>query len=268
MRSRRFLILGAVLLLPLLGLAVVAALMLRGRPQPEAAELLAPRPVYLALGDSVGYGYQPNFDITNGYADLLFARLREQGAEQLVNLSCPGETSGSMLAGSCRMRSLAKSRYEGSQYEQARAVIRANPGRVGPVTLTIGANDVLSELGPQCAENVPGFDAALARLDTNLDTILGGLRQELGGAGALVLTTYYNPYEQACPNTAPYLLRLNQQLTAAAQRHGVRVVDISYLFAGRTCELTWMCSRYRDIHATTAGYQLMADRLLIAFTQR
>ncbi|MBI2761907.1 MAG: SGNH/GDSL hydrolase family protein [Chloroflexi bacterium] len=220
---------------------------------------VGPRPIYLALGDSLAYGIQPNFDISNGYGEALYAQLKGYGTRQYVNMACPGETSGSMLAGGCRLRSLAKSRGPGSQIDNAVAFIEANKGQVSPVTLTIGANDVTDDLGPSCAERAADFDAHLAQMERNLDQIVSRLQEALDGQGDLLVTTYYNPFAVSCPATDKYLTRLNDRIAAVVRRYDAGLVDISPVFAGRTCDYTWMCSRYRDIHATTTGYGVIAD---------
>jgi lysophospholipase L1-like esterase len=257
-RSARSRALGAILVLVALAAGIVAA-----------AETRAPRAApsfYLALGDSVAYGFQPNFNIGSGYAETLFVRLFAGGGAQLVNMSCPGETSASMLAGGCRWGIIRKAPYVGSQLDAAVAFIRANPGRVRPVTLTIGANDVLRDLGPNCSERVEDFLAHLLQFERNLDVIVHRLVEALGGGHDLLVTTYYNPFQEACPQTDRYLQELNGRIVATAARHGARVVDIAPAFAGRVCEYTWMCTRFRDIHATTTGYRVIAE--LIAAVER
>jgi len=59
---------------------------------------------YLALGDSIAYGYSPL--VTNptpskfvGYPEVLAAALHLAQSKKEVNASCPGETSGSFLYG-------------------------------------------------------------------------------------------------------------------------------------------------------------------------
>lgn len=239
-------------------LATACALLPGGRARIET------RAIYLALGDSVAYGMQPNFDVSHGYAEDLFARLQGHGAREMVNFSCPGETSASMLSGGCRFSFLAKTPYLGPQITTAVAFIQAHPGQVGPVTLTIGANDVTDDLGPDCAEHADAFAAHLDQLGANLDQILRQLTAALGGPRELLVTTYYNPYQDACPGTGRYLDRLNGRIAAVARGRGVRVVDISPAFTGQACEMTWMCSRFRDIHPTTSGYTAIADRLAAA----
>jgi lysophospholipase L1-like esterase len=217
--------------------------------------------MYLALGDSVAYGLQPNLDFRHGYDEALFAWLQPAGSERMVNLSCPGETSETMVRGGCRLRFLAKTAYESAQLDAAVAFIRSNQGQVSPVTLTIGANDVLHTLDRDCSEHLTTFQARLARLDRNLDVILRRLTEALDGQGDLILTTYYNPFAGACPGTDRYLRDLNTHIRAAAGRHGALVADIWPSFEGRTCAYTWMCAPVRDIHPTSAGYEAIAAEI-------
>ena len=72
----------------------------------------APQAYYLALGDSIAYGFQPNkpkaappsaFD--SGYVDLFAARLRKLSPTiQVVNYGCPGESTRTFAAGGCEGR--------------------------------------------------------------------------------------------------------------------------------------------------------------------
>lgn len=240
----------------------------RGDDQPvqlqseRAVARVGPKPVYLALGDSLAYGTQPNFDITNGYADQLAAQLRPLGTQQLINFACPGETSETMLKGGCRLRFFAKNRYQGSQLDQAVAFIEQNRGNVSPVTLTIGANDVIDDLDPRCNDNAAAFNRHLGTMRQNLDVIVSRLSAALAGEGDLIVTTYYNPFAQSCPKTAPYLSNLNEAIRTVAGRYEAVVADMSSLFGDKTCDYTWICSRSRDIHATTEGYARMAGQIL------
>src|SRR6476646_2874535 len=69
-----------------------------------------PKQYYLALGDSITYGYQTYKQLANlppsgydtGYVDLFSARLREIRPNVItVNYSCPGESTATFVAGHC-----------------------------------------------------------------------------------------------------------------------------------------------------------------------
>src|SRR5262247_952289 len=77
---------------------------------------------YLALGDSLAFGFQPNGDFTHGYVQQLSAQLP---GLVLVNLGCPGETSTTFVTGGrCPYPNGA------SQLATAIAFLRAHPGKV------------------------------------------------------------------------------------------------------------------------------------------
>ena len=80
-----------------------------GGPTARPAATAVPVTYYLALGDSLSQGVQPDaagasVETGQGYPDQLYAMLhRSQPALRLVKLGCPGETTGSMIHGGiCR----------------------------------------------------------------------------------------------------------------------------------------------------------------------
>src|ERR671938_1225348 len=76
--SRRVRLMAAALLLALLPVAHPAT----------ATTSVGPRTFYLALGDSLAWGYQPNWDIVQGYAEDLYLHLLRRGT--VVPLPPPG----------------------------------------------------------------------------------------------------------------------------------------------------------------------------------
>jgi len=112
----------------------------------------APLGYYLALGDSIAYGLQPNkvkaappsaFD--TGYVDVFAARLRKLAPKiRVVNYGCPGESTVTFARGGCAGLADVKALhdpYRGSQLDAALSFLRAHPGQVSPVTLTLFGND-------------------------------------------------------------------------------------------------------------------------------
>jgi hypothetical protein len=102
-------------------------------------------PSYLALGDSLAVGIQPNANglykpTAQGYADDLHAlyRTRLPGL-QLVKLGCSGETTSSMISG---LESPCP-HTAGSQLRDAIAFLQAHPRRVVLVMLDIGGDNLL-----------------------------------------------------------------------------------------------------------------------------
>jgi lysophospholipase L1-like esterase len=263
--SRRVRIMAAALLLALLPVAHPAT----------ATTSVGPRTFYLALGDSLAWSYQPNWDIVHGYAEDLYLHLLRratffplppQGTFVEVNMACSGETAATFITGGCPLARFKKYPYAGPQLAAALTFIRQHRGRVSPVTIDIGANDLLPLVNSStCAVPAPAIiTQALATFDAHFSSILAQLRTALQGTGDLVTMNYYFPYQNQCPNLLPYVELFNQHLAGDAQQNGVPVVDVFSAFGGAAvpnanlCAYTWICSRYHDIHATTRGHAVIA----------
>ena len=123
-------------------LAVIAAAVLTACSSPPAAKPPPPTSYYLALGDSLSRGVQPDAagasaETGQGYPDLVYATLlASHPALRLVRLGCPGETTKTMMHGGICHYSA------GSQLAAAAAFLRAHRGHVFLVTIDIGANDL------------------------------------------------------------------------------------------------------------------------------
>src|SRR5947209_7323133 len=126
---------------------------------------------YLALGDSLAFGYQPTRVFDQGYVQQLSATLQARQPNLVLdNLGCPGETSGSMRRGGICP-------YPGgaSQLDTALAFLRAHRGAVRLVTIDIGGNDVdrcfsFSGIDEAC------FRQGLFTIAVNLFAIVAELR--------------------------------------------------------------------------------------------
>ncbi|MFL5627390.1 MAG: hypothetical protein ACJ788_17580 [Ktedonobacteraceae bacterium] len=235
----------------------------------QAFSLIGPKSHYLALGDSLAFGYQPNLNFSHGYVDDFYSDLRTHGTSSLANIGCPGETSVTFLNGNCPYAYLRKYSYTGAQLKAALAYLALYAGQVSPVTLDIGANDVNKDINTStCTINLSQFQADLATLDNNLtQTILPALHNALmvNGhlTGDLVMMNYYDPYQNICPNSLAFTQTINQHLQNDMSGYG-SIVDVFNAFGGTTtpnphiCSYTWMCSVFTDIHATNTGYSVIA----------
>lgn len=235
----------------------------------QTVSLVGPKKTYLALGDSLAFGYQPDLDFRHGYADDFYQELRGHGVTSMVNLGCPGETSATMIQGNCPLPLLRKYPYIGSQLNAALLYLNTHRGQVSPVTFNIGSNDLIPAINPKtCEINVDEFNAILPVLDENLtQVILPQLRNALmvdgKVTGDLVMMNYYDPFQNQCPQTVPFIQQINQHLVNDAQGYGV-VVNSFEAFGGSVtpntniCTYTWMCSPFKDIHATDLGYSAIA----------
>jgi lysophospholipase L1-like esterase len=261
---------------------------------PHSQAIAVPATYYLALGDSLSQGVQPNAAgvsvmTPDGYADQVYAALHpSRPGLKLVKLGCPGETTTSMINGGiCRYQG-------GSQLAAAVAFLQAHRGRVLLVTLDIGANDPehcggepgLSQLAKCAVKDVP---AAVG----NLGTITTRLKAAAGPGVRIVGMTYYLPalaeWRSGLPGrvvawTAEKLAATyNRLLTRTYAKSGIRVANVFGSFdtsdftrpAGtnvprnvdRLCQWTWQCAappRGPNQHANQAGYRVIARTFLQA----
>ncbi len=188
---------------------------------------------YLALGDSVAFGYDPNAIPTpsnySGYPEKVAALSSPLKWE--ANLSCPGQTSGSFLnvnapeaskhcEGPGGFKALAglHTFYTGSQMAEALFILNAERQHIKAVTLNIGGNDLIL-LQEQCLGQPPcilaGLDGVTNQLANNLATILGKLRIEGGYSGPIIVLTYYSP-NYADPLQTGAIAIANSKMVAVA----------------------------------------------------
>jgi lysophospholipase L1-like esterase len=284
------------------GFAVAAALALTGctgSGHTGSAGSAGPAPTsyYLALGDSLSQGVQPDaagasVETAQGYPDLVYAQLRrEHPGLTLVRLGCPGETTATMMHGGiCRY-------HAGSQLAAAVAFLRAHRGHVLLVTIDIGANDP-EDCGSQpdlldlatCVAQVP--DAA-----GNLAAILASLRVAAGPGVRIVGMSYYLPELAEWRDgelghalawaSERIAVAYNGLLDRAYAQAGISVADVFDAFdtndfgdsmsvpgigtlprnVALICEWTWECAaapRGPNQHANAAGYRVIATAILKA----
>jgi lysophospholipase L1-like esterase len=266
---------------------------------------------YLALGDSLAYGYHqaqflselPNVNpatFDQGYVDDFGDLVHLINPHvQTINDGCPGETTDTFINGSGTAGFCAGGAHgtpfpysflhhpyaASSQLADALGILAANP-HVSPITLDIGANDVLQFLESSCG--FPATDTCTpaqvageyGHVATNLAIILTALHAAAPHAEIVVLGLY-NPFPTVLP--APggdaATAELNSALAAVTKSiPGASFADPEPAFnpagtAGKPesgdiptiCALTGMCpggtynpaSPSADIHPTTLGYAVL-----------
>jgi lysophospholipase L1-like esterase len=277
--------------------------------------------VYLALGDSLAFGFQqaklntaltsgtysPSL-FTTGYVDDFFAGFAATAPPdaQLVNLGCPGETTDSLIGatnattGCTTFPFPIHSSHPGrTQLQAALDVIGDEHGRLSPVTLDIGANDVLHMVNTCTNATTGAVDlacvqgsapASYAHVRDNVSAILDAIR-DASPSTEIIVAGVYNPlypkiYQQTLlqtgsPATAAataagtdaLAAQLNGLLAQTAADHRAFFADPLPVFnppgdpaveLGTICSLTAVCGPLRDIHPTDAGYQAFGDVVLAA----
>jgi len=215
--------------LRVLAVAVAAALALVAMPA-----LANDSPSYLAMGDSVPFGFSPLVPPKDangfvGYPEDL-AGLMDVGVK---NAACPGETSGSLISilapdnGCQAFRSFGHLHveYKGSQLSYALKFLRTHK-HTSLVTMTIGANDFFL-LEQACKNAVPcivgGLSAVLGSLEANLTTIYQAIRST-GYQGTIVALTYYT-INYKDPVAVFVITSINAAVAAVTTGFGGRVAD-------------------------------------------
>jgi lysophospholipase L1-like esterase len=266
-----------------LALLLVLLLLLLAPPGAGAAKT---QPSYLALGDSLAFGYQqakfnslfPNEDpaaFNTGYVDDFgrFLRLADRKLH-IVNDGCPGETTDSFINGPCQYQLAFPLHHpyvggpSSSQLSDALAYLQANSDAVAPITLDIGANDALGVTGGTCkldpaciVEHAP---ALFAHIGSNLGLILADLRGAAPHAKIVVLGLY-NPFGPSLAGADQLTAQLNAVMKQAASAFHARFADPLPVFNPQgpreqptLCLLTNICTPLTDIHPTDLGYLVLA----------
>jgi lysophospholipase L1-like esterase len=259
-----------------------------------------PASYYLALGDSLSQGVQPNasgasVETRDGYANQLYlALLSDHPGLRLVDMGCPGETTTTMIHGGIC------SYPGGSQLAAAVRFLRAHRGHVALVTLDIGANDINS-----CVEHltlagfVPCLNKSIVGTSTNLTKIMNTIRPAAAHARTIGMN-YYLPElsewrdgflgEMFARLIEVAAAHYNNTLTAVYRDFGARIAnvfgafhtsdfgdDVSLPGFGRLprnvaaiCQWTWQCTappRGPNQHANQQGYAVIARAFLLAGAQ-
>jgi lysophospholipase L1-like esterase len=249
---------------------------------------------YLALGDSVPFGFRPAqvtpptdyLDASNfvGYPELIAART----GLALANASCPGETTASLIDENAQSNGCENSvgsplgyrdafplhvAYPGSQLDFAVSYLRSHP-RTRLVSLMVGANDLFicqSTTADRCTGS--DFTDTVARVEKNVDTILSTLRQRAHYHHRLVLLDYYSLDYRDPAGTGSVRL-LDAALARAARANRAVVADGFGAFragsapaGGDTCAAGLIIALPTggcDVHPTRLGHELLAGAVLRA----
>ncbi|HET9109708.1 MAG TPA: GDSL-type esterase/lipase family protein [Ktedonobacterales bacterium] len=242
---------------------------------------------YLALGDSVPFGYSPlvNPADTDQFVGYPTTVARVLGL-RLTNAACPGATSSYFvsLAGTdweCipfRTHFPLHVNYTTSQLDFAVSFLRSHP-HTRLVTLTIGANDLL-RLQSLCGGNVTciqaGLPALLATYSANLDTIYATIRHKAHYHGQIVALTYYSTnYADAV--TTGILHTLDETFGQRTRAWGGTVASGFYAFQvatakynGDSCAaglLIRVSATACDIHPSVKGRILLGWTVVAAARQ-
>jgi lysophospholipase L1-like esterase len=284
---RRFIGIG------LAGTAVVAVSLMSA---PPASAAPVTRPVahgtYLALGDSVAFGYVPPQAVpAPDYFDpSSFVGYPEDVARALhlpvANASCPGETTASMLIRGAPSNGCENSPgssvgyrtefplhvpYAGTQMQYALKYL-ATHRHTKLVTIDIGANDVFlcQESTADACASTTEVQAVLAKIQTDLAIIYALIRNVAHYHGLLVALTYYS-LSYSDPAQVAGTEALNSAIASVTEKFGGKVANgfaafagPSAAFGGSPCAaglLIKLPDGTCNIHPSPAGHLLLAKAI-------
>jgi lysophospholipase L1-like esterase len=279
-----------------LGLALASAPALAKKPAktPKTPKITPNTPVtpgsgYLALGDSVTFGYEeqqvvpaPNYhDPTSflAYPELLGSELHLK----VANAACPGETSSSLINDTAgvffcenptngyRPNFPLHVSYGGSQLDYAVSYLKTHKN-VRLVSLMIGANDVFAcqaATADKCA-SLTEEGAVLGTLSKNVKTIVSAIRNKAHYGGQLLIVNYYS-LDYSNQTSVAQAAFLNQTVDTAAKPFHVEIADGFGEFetgtahsGGNICTaglVTQLSTGGCGIHPSYAGQSLLAQSL-------
>ncbi|MGJ6126762.1 GDSL-type esterase/lipase family protein [Mycolicibacterium sp. Y3] len=254
---------------------------------------------YVAVGDSYAAGYRPDglsgSTTRDGYAYQLVDALNEKQNWELANFACTGQTAhGMQFDNGCQQQARTTGGIDyprDTQEAAAEQFIAVHRNRVGLVTVSMGANDMLKCLdivddlaARTCAES------ASVEVRQSLSAFLASVRSLLGDEVPIVGLSYINPYRAAVLDNTPNSQRqasvsevlftnyLNPVLAKTYAQFDSHFVDMYSLTGGslpdsqvsllpghgtvptavsRVCELTYFCSN-KDPHPNRDGHALTA----------
>jgi lysophospholipase L1-like esterase len=249
---------------------------------------------YLALGDSLTWGYQKDaagtaFQSPNSYVKLLYKKAKKHNKKlKLVNLGCPGENLKTFADGGCVGQALSNPEQQRSQMDEALAFLKKHRKQTSFITLSMGANEFTPCAKPtgvdiDCALN------GLASLKAKLPPVAKILRKAAGKKVKIATHTQYNPFLALILQGGSYAdlglasSELAKQANVAIKNSVFSskflVADVYSAFKSndlttmvpfnggsfplgvvKICELTQQClpAPQGNIHPNDAGYALMA----------
>lgn len=253
---------------------------------------VTPNSNYLALGDSVTFGYAesnaipaPNYSDPSsfvGYPEIL----GEKEKLKVVNAACPGETSASFINASAQSNGCENSpgggagyrdayplhvSYTGSQLNYAVNYLKTH-SNVKLVSLMLGANDffLCQETTADGCTSQSELASTASSLATNVSTILSAIRNQAHYSRQIAIVNYYSlDYASAIDDEESELL--NSTVDDAASPYSVEIADgygtleaAAAPFGGNTCTaglLTQLTSGGCGVHPSATGQADLAQAL-------
>lgn len=268
----------------------------------SAPGIAAANQLYVSVGDSYAAGWQATgskrgHTTRNGFAYQVVRDGKAKGYNfTLANFACAGATTTSVLTSKgCKPDLLgpgAPSYGAKTQAAAAEDYLRAHRGKVGLITVALAGNDVTA--CTDASDTTSCLSAALAKVKTNLATLLKGLRAAAGPSARIVGITYPDVFlgnllskDADAKNLAnlsvlAFQSFINPALKSSYEAVGGSFVDVTKASGAygslsqtttlppygkvpvpvaKICQLTYYCE-FQDIHPRTNGYALISKLIV------
>ena len=263
-----------------------------------AGTFTGPKDYYVAVGDSLAFGYQqaklnnslpPNpFTYSEalfntGYVDDFATLMHASGSNptQTVNFGCPGETSSSLINATnattgCTTFPLGIHQNHPGTTQITAAVdfLAAHASQTSPVTLDIGANDLLAVIrgcafDPTCIQ--AAAPAAFGQIAQNTTIALRRMQAVAPRAKYIVLGLYNPTF--TLPGGDALTQAFNSLISSVAASNGALFADPFNAInhgaaypneAASVCSQIAICTPLQDIHPFDNGYQVLANTIFAA----
>lgn len=219
---------------------------------------------YLALGDSLAYGIDPNGSPGKGYPDFLSLMLDEQNvlADSNKGFSFPGYTATNIVNDLNQnvvkpIVGIGQTEAEGALHD---AIQDANF-----ITISAGANDVLHYLTIDPETGIPdidllGLQQALKQIGTDYQIILNEI-YKLNPDVQIYIMGYYNPFphmdDKYTTQINLLLSQLNNSIQAGMQNTNAIFVPTKDVIA---TDFANYLPNPENIHLSEAGYKVVAEQ--------
>jgi lysophospholipase L1-like esterase len=254
---------------------LIAALFLSAAAIVSAAEPAAAPDSYVALGDSIAYGYGLSDIEAQSYTNLVASGL----GTNLINYAVNGMTSDGLLTA---LENLGEGTTGRTRLQNASLI-----------TVSIGSNDLLSKLSgvwnkmPQSEKADAGVYAALEASLTseeklaefasgvesyrqNLPKIYAALRG-LNKSAQIIMTEFYNPYYGVMLGafdfgalSDKFIVQMNELLHAGQTDMDYEIAPVYDAFNKPALTNVDMSALNLDPHPNNAGHAIFAEAVLSA----
>lgn len=219
-----------------------------------ASQGFAERPAlkYVALGNSLAAGFLNSQEIGDGYPVYIAQGIEEETLYQvdLINYGVGGFTTVHLLE------------------QIQRADVQQDLSEADFITIDIGANDILWEIGTdfdltdpeELQRIVQAVSEAMIAIQTNVGEILTQI-QQLNPDAPIFFMGYYNalPYLEGQDAIQLMIATFNNTLQNASEKHGAIFVPTYDAFVGK---YDMYMPNPNDIHPTKEGYEAIASLFL------